>query len=418
MPQARKSKFPKKFLWGASIAAHQVEGNTHNQWTEWELENAKANAAKAEYQWGDLDIWPDIKSQAKKPSNYVSGRSVEHYTRYKEDFDIAKKLRLNAFRFSVEWSRIEPTEGAWNVEAIEHYRQYISELTSRGIEPMLTLCHFTLPTWFSGMGGFEKRRNVKYFLRYVEKVIGELGKDLRYIITINEPEVYANESYREGNWPPQRQSLYLSWRVLNNQLYAHRRAAKLIHGMNRRYRVSIAKNSNYFYPGDNAWLTRLSARVMQYFQDDYVLKKVYRHSDFIGVNYYFSNRVYGYRVHNPEDQVSDMGWDMQPENLQYVLERLHQKYKLPLIVTENGLADMHDERRKWWLGKTLLALQGALSEGVPVLGYFHWSLIDNFEWAYGRWPRFGLVGVDDKTMARMIRPSAVWLARILKQLER
>ncbi len=417
MPQATKPKFSKRFLWGASIAAHQVEGNAHNQWTEWEHESAKTNAARAEYQYNDLDSWPEIKHDAKKPQNYISGRSTEHYERYEEDFDIAKKLRLNALRFSIEWSRIEPREGAWDVTAIEHYRQYIASLKARNIEPMMTLLHFTLPTWFAEKGGFERRSNVKYFLRYVEKMIGELGKDIKYIITINEPEVYATESYYLGNWPPQVQSKWLWWKVVRNQLYAHRKAAKLIHAVGRRYKVSIAKNSAYFYAGDDAWLTRVSAHVAQYFQDDYFLKKAYRYCDFIGVNYYFSNRVYGYRIHNPDKQVSDLGWDMQPENLQYVLERLHQKYKLPLIVTENGLADMGDAKRKWWLGKTILALQSALEEGVPVLGYFHWSLIDNFEWAHGKWPRFGLVEIDYQTMERRIRPSAVWLARILKRLQ-
>lgn len=412
-----KLSFPKRFLWGASVAAHQVEGNNHNQWSVWELENAKASAARAEYQYNDLDVWPDIKKEAKRPDNYVSGAASNHWEQYETDFDIARKLNLNALRFSVEWSRIEPTEGSWNVEAIEHYRQYIKALKQRGIEPMMTLLHFTVPVWFAEKGGFEKRRNVKYFLRFVEKTVSELGKDIRYIITINEPEVYATESYYLGNWPPQRRSKWLWWRVVHNQLYAHKKAAKLIHASNRRYKVSIAKNSNYFYPGDDAWLTRVSAHVAQYFQDDYFLKKAYRHCDFIGVNYYFSNRVYGYRVHNPEQKLSDLGWDMQPENLEYVLERLHRKYKKPLIVTENGLADRDDADRKWWLTKTIMAMQQAIDEGVDLVGYFHWSLLDNFEWAHGKWPEFGLVHVDYTTNKRQVRPSAAWFALVLKKLQ-
>ena len=394
-----------------------MEGNNHNQWSVWELENAKANAARAEYQYDDLDVWPDIRKQAKQPDNYLSGDASEHYERYETDFDIAKKLRLGALRFSIEWSRIEPTEGAWNVEAIEHYKRYIAGMRARGIEPMMTLLHFTVPVWFAEKGGFEHRGNIKYFLRYVEKVLQELGKDIRYVITINEPEVYAWESYLKGNWPPQQTSKRLFWRVLRNQIRAHNKAAKLIHGMNRRFKVSIAKNSTYVYPGDDAVLSRFSAHVMQWFQDDYVLRRVVRSSDFIGVNYYFSNRVYGYRVHNPDQRVSDLGWDMQPENLEYVLERLHKKYKKPLIVTENGLADRNDADRKWWLAKTLVALGQALDEGVQVVGYFHWSLIDNFEWAHGKWPEFGLVHVDPKTAERTIRPSAKWFAGVLKKLQ-
>lgn len=408
-------KFPKEFLWGAATSAHQVEGSQYNQWTVWELDHAKTNVARAEYQYNDLDVWPDIQEEAKRPENFVSGEASGHYDNYELDFELLKKLQLDAFRFSVEWSRIEPTEGAWDVEAIEHYRQYIAALKARDIEPMMTLLHFTLPVWFTEKGGFEKRANVKYFLRYVDKVIAELGKDITYVITINEPEVYAVESYFRGTWPPQRQSKWLCWRVIKNQLYAHKKAAKRIHGAHSRYKVSIAKNSAYFYPGDDAWLTRISTYVMQYFSDDYMLKRAYKHCDFIGVNYYFSNRVYGYRVHNPDEKLSDLGWDMQPENLEYVLERLWKKYKLPLIVTENGLADRNDSYRKWWLGKTMIALTNALNQGVDIRGYFHWSLIDNFEWAHGKWPRFGLIEIDYTTGKRKVRQSAVWWAKVVKR---
>jgi len=416
--QPSSRPFPKRFLWGAATSAHQVEGGTHNQWTVWELDHANAQAAQAEYHLDDLERWPDIKRAAKRPHTYVSGHATGHYRHYEADFDLLRQLNLNAYRFSVEWSRVEPTEGAWNVEAVEHYKAYLAALKARGIEPMLTLLHFTLPVWFAEKGGFEKRRNVKYFLRFVEKILGEIGKDIRYVITINEPEIYAAESYLHGNWPPQKTSKWLFYRVLNNQLYAHRKAAKLIHGLNRRYRVAIAKNSAYTYPGDDAWLTRLSAATMQFFHDDYVLRQVRRHSDFIGVNYYFSNRIYGYRVHNPHEHTSDVGWDMQPEYLEHALLRLHDTYGLPLIVTENGLADMHDSHRKWWLGKTMVALKNALEAGADVKGYFHWSLLDNFEWAYGTWPRFGLSEVDYKTGKRTLRPSAVWWARLLATIQK
>ncbi|OYW42282.1 hypothetical protein B7Z28_01650 [Candidatus Saccharibacteria bacterium 32-45-3] len=280
----------------------------------------------------------------------------------------------------------------------------------------MTLFHFTLPVWFTELGGFEKRANVRYFTRFADKIIRELGIHVRYIITINEPEVYAHESYYEGNWPPNVTSRYKLWRVLNNLAYAHRQAAKTIHSINRRYKVSIAKNSNYFYPGDDARLTRLSANVMQYFQDDYFLRKVARYCDFLGVNYYFTNRVYGYRIHNPDLEVSDLGWDLQPGDIQFVLERLHRKYKLPIIITENGLADADDTRRKKWIASTLRGMQAAIEHGVDLRGYLHWSLIDNFEWDKGKWPRFGLAAVDYKTMKRTLRPTAVWFAKIIEHI--
>jgi len=408
--------FPKKFLWGAAISAHQAEGGTHNQWTVWELENAKSKAAQAAYHFEDLDSWQDVEKEAKDPNSYVSGKSADHYNKFEEDFDLLKKMNMNAFRFSVEWSRVEPAEGAWNVEAVEHYKHYAAELKRRGIEPVVTLFHFTLPVWFVKRGGFENRANVKYFVRFADRIIRELGSSVRLIITVNEPEIYANESYLAGNWPPNITSKPKAWRVINNLAYAHNKVAEAIHSINRRYKVSIAKNSNYFYAGDDALLSRKSTDFMQYFQDDYFLKKVVKNCDFLGVNYYFSNRVYGYRVHNPDERVSDLGWDLSPGDIQHALERLHEKYHLPIIITENGLADAGDAHRQWWLTQTLIAMQKAMSNGVKLEGYLHWSLLDNFEWDKGRWPRFGLAEVNYDTKERKLRPSAIWFGKIIKHL--
>lgn len=400
------------------MSAHQVEGGNHNQWTVWELEHAKSLAHAAEYHFGDLEKWPDVKDEAKHPDNYVSGRAVEHYERYEEDLNLAAKMNLNALRFSVEWSRIEPTEGAWNVEAIEHYKQYVLALRKRGIEPIVTLFHFTLPVWFSDIGGFEKRGNVKHFVRFAEKILGELGPSVRYVITVNEPETYAAESYFLGHWPPMRQSKMQTRTVLRNLAYAHNKTAKLIHSLNRRYKVSVAKNSNYFYAGDDARLSLWSAAFLQHFQDDYFLKKVRKSCDFLGVNFYFSNRVYGYRVHNPDERLNDLGWDLAPDHLEYALERLYRKYHLPIIITENGLADASDEQRQWWLSRTIVAMRNALNEGVDLRGYLHWSLLDNFEWDKGKWPRFGLVQVDYGTMKRTPRPSARRYAAFIQKIQK
>jgi beta-glucosidase len=409
-------KFPKHFLWGAATSAHQVEGDTHNQWTVWELENSLSLATRSSYHFEDLDNWEAIKTEAKDPNNYVSALGADHYNRYEQDFDLLQRMHMNAFRFSIEWSRVEPKNGAWDVAAIEHYKQYVKELRRRGIEPVVTLFHFTLPVWFAELGGFEKRANVKYFTRFAEKIVRELGIDVRYIVTINEPEVYAGASYVTGEWPPSKMSKWTAWRVLSNLAYAHNQTAKTIHGINRRYKVSIAKNSSYVYAGDNAWLSRLSANILQYLKDDYFLKKVIKQCDWLGMNYYFSDRVYGYRVHNPDLHLSDLGWDMSPENIQHALERLHEKYHLPIIITENGLADATDEQRQWWITQTLVAMQKAMKNGVKLEGYLHWSLLDNFEWDKGFWPRFGLAHVDFKTKVRTLRPSAVWFGKIIKYI--
>lgn len=383
----------------------------------WELENAKALATKAEYVLKDLENWEQIKTEAKSPANYAAGDATDHYNRYEEDFQIIKQLNMNAYRYSIEWSRVEPEEGAWNAEAIEHYKIYTARLRALGIEPIVTLFHFTLPVWFAAKGGFEKRSNIKYFVRYAEKIMNELGPHVKIVVTLNEPTVYAVESYHEHHWPPALvHKKYKVWRVINNMARAHRQTAKMLHAMNRRYKVTIAHNSMYFYPGDNAWLSRVSAQIMQYMQDDYFLRKIIKHCDVLGVNFYFSNRVYGYRVHNPNERLSDVGWDLSPSHIQYVLERLYQKYKLPLIVTESGLADGDDSQRRWFITQQLVGMQKALDEGVDLRGYLHWSLLDNFEWAYGKWPRYGLVHVDYKTQQRTPRPSAIWFGKVIRSL--
>lgn len=409
--------FPKRFLWGAATAAHQVEGHNHNQWSVWELENAKTKAAQAEYHVQDFPAWERVKKQAKDPHNYVSGVATQHYTRYKEDFDLLQSMHMNAYRFSIEWSRIEPQEGVWNPEAIAHYKEYLAELRRRDIEPIVTLMHFTLPVWFAEKGGWERRSNIKYFTRYVEKMMTELGNSVRYIVTINEPEVYGFCSYKIHEWPPAKSSNYQAFKVIYNQTIAHRRAAKVLKSTNPRYKVGIAKNSVFIYPGDNAWLSRVSAQVMQWIQDDLWLSKVAKSSDFMGLNYYMSQRVYGYRIHNSESaDYSDLDWMIAPGDIEYVLERWHRKYNLPILITENGIADGEDAHRQAWIKDTIMAMQRAMANDVQLLGYLHWSLTDNFEWAYGSWPRFGLAAVDYKTGKRTLRPSAVWFGKVIKKL--
>lgn len=417
MQKKKKLNFPKHFLWGAAVSAHQVEGGNHNQWSVWEQENANALAAQAEYHYDSLHNWPDIKQRAKDPDNYISGQAANHYELYEQDFDLIKKLNMNAFRFSIEWSRVEPREGVWDAEAIAYYKNYIKELKARDIEPVVTLFHFTLPVWFSEKGGFERRKNVDYFVRYVEKIMTELGSQVKYVMTINEPMIYAEQSYFEAAWPPQVHSKRAFLQVLNNLIVAHNRAARVIKSINQRAQVSIAYNTVFYYGGDDAWLTRTSAVIMQYLADDYYLSRVYKNCDFLGVNYYCSNRVFGYRVHNPEKIISDIGWEVEPENIEFTVTRLYRRYKLPIFITENGIADAGDEARRAWLVKTVTALQKSIDDGVEVIGYLHWSLLDNFEWAHGKWPKFGLIEVDYKTYTRKLRPSAVWLSKIIKHIQ-
>jgi len=428
MPEDIETKFPKHFLWGASTASHQVEGGTHNQWTVWELEHAAELAKTAEKRLKHLAAWPKIKKQAKNPANYVSGRGIEHSRRYKSDLDLAKQLNLNAVRFSLEWSRIEPEEGVWNQVAIDYYKTYIKELRKRGLEPVMNVWHWTLPVWFAEKGGFLRRRNLKHFERFVHKVAQELTENVKYVITLNEPNVYTTFSYLSGEkltgpWPPAEYGLWNFMRVYWNLTRAHRQAYYLLKHQKLSLQVGIAAQlANIQAKRPHNFFDELITEWMRYFWNWWFLKRIRHEQDFIGFNYYFTD-YYHFTLPNPaklEDPKmpqNDMGWYMEPEGIYPLLLRIWAHHRKPIMITENGVADMQDEYRRWWIEETIVAMQRAQSEGVKIIGYLHWSLLDNFEWAYGWWPKFGLVAVDRaKGMKRTIRPSAKWFATRIKKL--
>src|SRR3989344_7242602 len=203
-----KFQFPKGFYWGSATSAHQVEGGNHNDWSEWEKENAKRLAREAEGRFGYLSNWTKIKIEAQNPQNYISGRACDHYNRYEEDFDTVKSLGHNAHRFSIEWSRIEPEEGKFNEKEIEHYRNVIKALRARGIEPFVTLWHWTQPIWIADIGGWENKKTIDHFLRYIEKIVGELKENVKFWIVLNEPNIYTGFGFVKGSHPPGRRNIF------------------------------------------------------------------------------------------------------------------------------------------------------------------------------------------------------------------
>ncbi len=411
--------FPKNFFWGASTASHQVEGGTINQWSEWELANAKEFAHLAHTKLSWLNNWDEVKPFAENPENYISGRGVDHFRRYQEDFDIVKSLNMNAFRFGVEWSRLEPEEGVWDKEAIAHYKTYIKELRKRGIEPFLNIWHWTVPTWFANKGGFKRRSNLVYFERFVQMIADELCDDLMYIITLNEPNVYASFSYVTGDWPPEEKSWHSALRVYVNLVSAHKRAYKILKKRKRSLQIGVAAQlANIQAKRPHSSIDELSTKWMRYIWNWWFLRRIRNQQDFIGFNYYFTDYYSGFgKRENPKLPVNDLGWYMEPEGLYPLLIRIWARYKKPIFVTENGVADSNDEYRRWWIEETIVAMERAISEGVDLRGYLHWSLLDNFEWKYGWWPKFGLVHIDrEHGMKRTIRPSAKWFAEKITKL--
>jgi beta-glucosidase len=413
-----RNQFPKNFLWGASTASHQVEGNNHNQWSVWELQVAqnKAKHAKADLDW--LSNWDDIKNQAEDPNNYISGKGVDHFKLFKEDIKLISKLNLNSYRFGIEWSRIEPKEGQWNQEAINHYKDYINELNKNKIEPLLNIWHWTLPVWFSEKGGFKNKANLIYWKRFVQKIADEFGLMIQHIITLNEPNVYTSHSYIMGWWPPQEKSWISGAKVTWHLVLAHKYAYRILKKKNPSLNVGIAQQlANIQAKRPHNFFDQIMTKWMRYIWNWWFYHRIKNYQDFIGFNYYFTDYYRVFKRDNPEVPTNDLGWYMEPEGLYPLLLRVWTRYRKPIIITENGVADSSDQYRQWWLEESIIAMERALSEGVQLVGYYHWSLLDNFEWAYGWWPKFGLVEVDRKTMKRTIRPSAKWLAKEIKNIK-
>lgn len=419
MKPKRQSLFPKDFYWGGSTASHQVEGGNHNQWSVWELQNARhlAKTAKLRLSW--MPSWDQIKDQAEDPENYISGRGVDHYRLYKQDFAMARKLNLNALRFGIEWSRIEPEEGQWDQLEIDYYKRYILEMKSQGLEPFLNIWHWTLPVWFTEKGGFKNRKNIKFFERFVQKISDELLDNVEYVITLNEPNVYASFGYLIGEWPPEEKNIASFLRVYMNLVTSHRRAYKILKTAHPSLQVGAAPQlGNIQAKRPHSFIDSTVTRFMRYSWNWWFVKRINKYQDFVGFNYYFTDYYKGPHRKNPQVMINDMGWYMEPEGLYPLLVRAHARYNKPIIVTENGVADMNDEYRQWWIEQSMVAMERAISEGVDVRGYMHWSLLDNFEWKYGWWPKFGLIEVDRKTMHRKPRPSAVWFANRLSNIKK
>ncbi len=411
--------FPKHFFWGASTAAHQVEGGLENQWSVWELAHAKELAQTAHQRLSWLPNWQEIKPQAEKPENYVSGRGVEHYKHFKEDFGLLQQLNMNSFRFGIEWSRLEPEEGSWDETALSHYKKYIQELRARDIEPFVNLWHWTVPTWFADKGGFKNKANLKYFLNFVQRVSDELLEDVNYIITLNEPNVFASFGYLTGEWPPQEKNLVNFLRVYWNLTRAHKQAYKILKERKPSLHIGVATQlANIQAKRPHNVFDGLSTKWMRFFWNWWFLNRIRNQQDFVGFNYYFTDYYTGMlKRQNPKVPLNDLGWYMEPEGLYPLLLRTWVRFKKPIFVTENGVADADDEYRRWWIEETIVAMEKAISEGVDLRGYFHWSLLDNFEWKYGWWPKFGLVEVDRQHgMKRTIRPSAKWFAKRIKEI--
>jgi beta-glucosidase len=409
--------FPADFLWGVATASHQYEGdNTNNQWYVWE----RAGFIK---------------------TGEVSGRACDWWKNAERDFDLARQMGLNALRLSLEWSRIEPRPGEWDARALARYRQMLQGLRERGIEPMVTLHHFTHPIWLEGRGGFLMPHVVEHFMEYTRRVVEALGDLCDFWCTINEPNVYSIRGYQIGGSPPGRRGDVVSAiRTQANMARAHAAAYREIHRLQPTARVGWAHHFNTFDPARPAHpLDRMIAGLQDAGFNEFFpravltgragfpfsivagdLSAVKGTCDYVGINVYARDLVafdlgrpaelFGRRFAAPGSPQGDQGveslyGEMYPAGIARVAKRVS-VFGKPIYVTENGVADATDRLRPWLIASAARSMYDAIQEGLDIRGYYHWSLVDNFEWDEGWGLRFGLIALDEKTQDRTIRPSA------------
>jgi beta-glucosidase len=394
-------QFPAGFLWGASTSAYQVEGGIINDWSEWEMSDKRLNF---------------LRKKGLNYKDFVAGKACGSYSCYVEDADLLKHLNCNSYRLGLEWSRLEPVEGEFSAEAVQHYRHVLAALKYNGIKTVVTIWHWTNPMWLVAEGGWANKKVIKYYERYARFVAEELGDLVDYWVTLNEPTVHISNGFIKGEFPPNKRNPLKAMQVFFNLIKAHKAGYQAIHGVIPNAQVSITHLGNNFDPARSWFLPEvILASLANFLGNGILIGSVKKHLDYIGLDYYFHNRVVFYPpfLRNQNKETTDMGWEIYPKGIYNVLKYL-KRFKKPIIIMENGLADADDSRREKFILNHLSWVHRAISEGVDVRGYFHWSLVDNFEWAAGWTAKFGLCELDRKTLERRPRASAWRYAEICR----
>ena len=414
-------KLDKEILLGSATAPYQIEGGALN--TDW-------------HRW--------CKTPGKIKDKTTGEVACDHWNQVSEDVELLSNMNHQIYRFGIEWARIQPAAGAFDDDVLEHYRQELKLLVDKGIKPLVTLHHFVNPDWLVDMGGWERKDIADRFARYVRYVVDGLADLVDEWVTINEPFVYVVQGYAWGIWPPGKHEALLGFKVLRNMIHAHVEAYKVIHQIysdrGREVRVGIAHHMRNFDPytvGNPFDL--LAARLANRINNNVTFEGTlngklifpigFGHPwgdgpfcDFLGVNFYTRDLVkfcfnpagmFMKFITNPDNTHNDLGWEIYPHGLFRLLKSLG-RFNMPIYVTENGIADSDDDQRPNFILRHLAMLQKARNEGVNIERYYHWSTMDNFEWAEGLNSRFGLVEVDYDTLERKIRPSGAMFAEICK----
>ncbi len=404
-------EFPKNFLWGTATAAHQVEGNNVNS-----------------------DVWL-IEHIPGTPYKEPSGDACDHYHRYRSDIALLAELGFNSYRFSIEWARIEPEEGEFSFAVLEHYRDMLRACHEHGLTPIVTFHHFTSPRWLMARGGWENADTPDRFARYCERATKHLGDLIGAACTINEANIAAL-IMRFGFMPPPEQLQQATWWLAASKAFgtapeelspfqyvvspkafetimsAHRRAVEAIRGTGAKFPVGITLALQDIQPvvGGEAFAERMSKEI-----NDVYLERL-EGDDFVGVQSYSRARCDDRKFLPPDEgaERTQMGYEFYPEALEACIRHAIAVSGLPVYVTENGIGTADDTRRIEYIRRALNGVVNCLKNGLDIRGYTYWSAFDNFEWALGYRPTFGLIAVDRTTQQRTVKPSARYLGSIAR----
>ncbi|MDR3403923.1 MAG: family 1 glycosylhydrolase [Chthoniobacter sp.] len=410
MSSASVLTFPPGFLWGTATSPTQVEGHIQNEWTNFTAQDG-----------GNCRV------------------ACDHYHRYPEDIAWMSRLGVNAYRFGIEWSRLQAGPGAsLNQSELARYVDELDRLRAAGITPMVVLHHFSNPPWINAGGGWASAATIPAFVDYVRRLVAAL-KDRVYLWnTFNEPDTYACVAYLLGGFPPQRKWKFGQFRrVIDHMARAHCQASRIIRregAAGRKPEVGIAKNWTFFHAHQRYSLwDRATALACHYTFNKFVLDAFLggwrrRASTFVGLNYYGRVRFHHFRAlipasGAPAKDIKDFGFvcddmvERYPEGMEKILAYLHRKFRLPIYITEHGAASDDEPFRERDLRQNLQALHRSMKTGVEVRGFFYWSLLDNFEWQFGYSKKFGLLAVDftDPQLPRRLKPLAAVYSQICRE---
>lgn len=417
-------QLPDSFSLGTATASLQIEGgDKNNNWYRWSLQ-------------------PGRIADGTNP-----GVADDHWNRVAEDVALMKKMNVSVYRMSLEWSRIEPTEGTFSKKALAHYRDEIQRLKKAGIEPLVTLHHFTNPLWMEDSGGWTSDSAVERFVRYTEAAVRHLGDLVSDWVTINEPNVYLLFGYVAGTWPPGENNIASFIRGARIMIRAHIAAYRTIHRVRaemgfRDTKAGAAHHLRIFDPKRGTAAERFACFLQNRLfheifitgmsEGKYILPLGTGYpmgegacQDFFGINYY-SREMVSFNITKPGQMfgdistkegapVNDLGWELYPEGLYRFCEHYYRRFKIPIFITENGTPDAADRFRSRYIYDHLYQIHRLIGTGIDVQRYYHWSFMDNFEWAEGLTPRFGLVAVNYQNQKRTIRTSGKFYAEICKK---